>query len=191
MARVLLCSEASLRGEEKATELQMTDSTVRDALRRASGCGLALLPAHAGRPRVLVVEDDDDLRLLLHDELRRGGLDVVGCASGCGAVRQREWIHAMVGDLWSLDVVVTDLRIGEIDGLALLQRVAEAGADLPVVLISAFGDLEARTRAGALGAAAFLDKPVAMETLQRLVYQLARERQRRVRRSAHAPRPRS
>jgi DNA-binding NtrC family response regulator len=191
MARVLLLYEASLRREEKGTTLEMADSTARDAPRSAGGCDPALLPAHAGRPRVLVAEDDDDLRLLLCDELRREGLDVVGCASGREAIRQREWIHAMGGDPWSLDVVVTDLRLGEIDGLALLRHVAEAGVDLPVVLISAFACLRTRARAGALGAAAFLDKPVAMETLRRLVHLLARERRRRVvRGGGHASRPR-
>ena len=170
--------------------LQMAHSMVRDPSWSASGYGPALLPAHAGRPRVLVAEDDDDLRLLLCDELRLEGLDAVGCASGREALRQHEWIHAVAGDPWSLDVVVTDLRLGEIDGLALLRRVAEAGVDLPVVLISAFADVKARVRAAALGAAAFLDKPVAMETLRALVHQLARERQRRVRGNAHASRPR-
>lgn len=171
--------------------MQTVHTTVREPPWSASGRGPALLPAHAGRPRVLVAEDDDDLRVLLLDELSREGLDVVGCASAREAVRQREWIHAMVGDPWSLDVVVTDLRLGEIDGLALLQRVAEVGVDLPVVLISAYADAKARSRASALGAAAFLDKPVAMETFRSLVHQLARERRRRIRGSAYVLRPHS
>ena len=88
-------------------------------------------------------------------------------------------------------MVVTDLRLGEIDGLALLQRVTESGADLPVVLISAYADVKARLRASALGAAAFLDKPVMMEMFRSLVHQLARERRRRIRGSAYVLRPHS
>ena len=116
---------------------------------------------------------------------------MIGCASAREVIRRREWIQAMAGDPWSLDVLVTDLCLGEIDGLALLQRVAEAGVDVQVVLISAFGNLRDRARAGELGAAAFLDKPVAMETLRGLVEQLAWERQRRVRENAHVARPRA
>jgi len=169
--------------------LHTVDTTRLESHWIASECRPALLPAHAGRPRVLVVEDDDDFRVLLVDELCRKGLDVISCASADETVRQREWIYAIVGDPWSLDVIVTDLRLGEIDGLALLQQVAEAGVDIPVVLISAYADLNTRMRASALGAAAFLDKPVSMETLRRLIDQLARARQQRVRESAYLPRP--
>jgi DNA-binding NtrC family response regulator len=150
-----------------------------------------LLGSRGLRPRVLVAEDDDDLRSLLCDELRREGLEVIGCGSAREAARQGEWIGAMAGNPWSLDVVVTDLCLGEIDGLALLQRVAHVGVDVPVVLISAFGDVGARARASEFGAAAFLDKPVEMDRLRSLVRHLARDRQQRQRvrargRSAHS-----
>jgi DNA-binding NtrC family response regulator len=134
------------------------------------------------RPCVLVAEDDDDLRELLCEELRREGNEVVGCASVREAVRRIEWILALAGDPWALDVVVTDLRLGDIDGLALLARIHEAGVDVPVVLMSGFGDWRIRARAGRLGAAGFLDKPLEAQTLRRLVAQLAQERQRRLRR---------
>jgi DNA-binding NtrC family response regulator len=155
-----------------------------------TGSGPALLPAYAGRPRVLVAEDDDEFRVLLRDELSREGFEVVDCANAHEAVRRCDWMDAMAGNPWSLDVVVTDVYLGEINGLALLQRVAEAGVDVPVVLISAFGDTGARARAGELGAAAFLDKPLEIGTLRSLVDQLARERQRRVRARAQLARPR-
>lgn len=157
--------------------------------RTTNECGPRLLAPWVSRPRVLVAEDDDVFQALLRDELGRAGLEVVSCTSASEAVRQREWIDAMAGDPWSLDVVVTDLRLGEIDGLALLQRVAEAGVDVPVVMISGFGDVGARLRAGRLGAAAFLDKPVAMDRLRSLVHKLARERQRRVRAKPQGVRP--
>jgi two-component system response regulator PilR (NtrC family) len=152
--------------------------------------GPALLPAYAGRPRILVAEDDDDFRGLLRDELSREGLEVADCASAREVVGRRDWIDAMAGNPWSLDVVVTDVYLGESSGLALLQRVAEAGVDVPVVLISAFGDTRARARAGELGAAAFMDKPLEIEMLRSLVDQLARERQRRVRARGEGARPR-
>ena len=156
-----------------------------------TGSAPPLLTAHAGRPRILVAEDDDEFRSLLRDELCRDGLEVVDCASAPEATRRREWIDAMAGNPWSLDVVVTDVYLGESDGLSLLQDVAEAGLDVPVVLISAFGDLTARARAGALGAAAFLDKPLEMGLLRNLVDQLACERRRRVRERAQEARARA
>ncbi len=135
------------------------------------------------RSRVLVAEDDEDLRTLIADELRRDGFEVLECADAREAVRRREWTQAMAGDPWSLDLVVTDLRLGDVDGLALLQRIADAGLDIPVVLVSAFGDVSSRLRAETLGAAAFLDKPLAMRALRQLLRQLAWERRRRVRTS--------
>lgn len=157
---------------------------------RTKGFKIRVLASQSSRPRVLVAEEDDDLRALVRDELDREGLEVVGCASAREVVRRSEWIHAMAGDPWSLDVVVADMRLGEIDGLALLQRVAEAGVDVPFVLISASGDVRVRARASELGAAAFLEKPPQMERLRGLVHQLARERQRRIRTSVQGARPR-
>jgi len=176
------------REEEKVMTMQQGETTAFEIPWK--GSGPALLPAYVGRSRVLVAEDDDDLRGLLRDELCRDGLEVVDCASAREAVRRREWVDAMAGNPWSLDVVVTDVYLGEIDGLSLLQGVAEAGLDVPVVLISAFGDTMARARAGELGAAAFIDKPLEMRMLRNLVDQLARERQRRVRARAQGPRQR-
>jgi len=131
--------------------------------------------------RVLLVEDDGDLRRLIAAELKRDRFEVLDCGNAREAVRQPVWSPAMSGDPWSIDVVLTDLRLGDIDGMALLQRIADAGVDVPVVLISGFGGPSVRARAARLGAAAFLDKPVAMPALLRLVRQLARERRRRVR----------
>jgi DNA-binding NtrC family response regulator len=139
------------------------------------------LASRVPRSRVLVVEDDKDLRTLIADELRRDRFEVLACADGHEAVQRREWTQAIAGDPWSLDVVVADLYLGDVNGLTLLQRIADSNADIPVVLVSAFGDVSSRLRAEKLGAAAFLDKPLAMLVLRRLLRQLAWERRRRIR----------
>lgn len=149
----------------------------------------AQLPAQPDGPLVLVAENDEGERLGLRGKPRAGGPRVVSCACVREAVRMREWVGAMVGEPYSLDVVTTDLRLGETDGLVFLELAAREGPELPVVVMSDFAGVRARVRASAAGVAVFLDKPASIATLLRLVRQLAQERRRRVRETANAPRP--
>jgi CheY-like chemotaxis protein len=63
------------------------------------------------------------------------------------------------------DVVVADLRMPGMSGMQVLESVRTRSWNVPVVLISAFGDDEARRRARSLGASAFLEKPIDLAQL--------------------------
>ena len=111
-----------------------------------------LPPANAGR--VLVVEDEFLIRMIVSDYLREIGFTVVEACSGDEAV-------AVLRSGVLFDVVFTDVRMpGSTDGLALLAYVRATQPDLPVVVTSGHL-LPALALAG--GAVEFLAKPCGLE----------------------------
>jgi DNA-binding response OmpR family regulator len=117
-----------------------------------------------GTARILVVDDQPDIRHLLQMTLSAPGIDVREAATGAEALRQ---IGEFRPDLVILDVMMP----GDIDGLALCRRIRQdpAWANLPVILLSARGqkaDAEAGMRAGAN---AYVVKPFSPAALTDMV----------------------
>ena len=108
-------------------------------------------------PRVLIVDDEPGLASTLGAVLRKARFDPVACHSGGEALAALEAAD--------FDVVLTDLRMREMDGLALCARIRGARPDLPVVVMTGFGSLEAAVGAIRAGAYDFVTKPVENETL--------------------------
>jgi FixJ family two-component response regulator len=69
------------------------------------------------------------------------------------------------------DLIVSDVRMPGLNGMQLLESVRRRGWVTPVVLISACGDVEMRRKAEELGSAAFLDKPIDIPELHRVIRQ--------------------
>ena len=67
------------------------------------------------------------------------------------------------------DCIISDVRMPGLTGLQLLESMRSRGWTIPIVLMSAFGDDALRARAAALGATAFLDKPIDLDRLSRVV----------------------
>ena len=108
---------------------------------------------HSGK--VLVIDDDANIRRSLERVLRKAGYDVT-CASN-GTVG----VAALDRD--AFDVVVTDLVMGEMDGMEVLKRVA-AHRDAPeVIMLTGHGTVERAVEAMKLGAYDFLIKPATRE----------------------------
>ena len=121
---------------------------------------------------ILIVDDEPAVRFALEEALSTAGHDVIACGSA-GEARPR------VGDC---DVVVTDLAMPEVDGLALLAELRHDDPDLPVVLVTARGSERTAALAIKAGAWDYLPKPFAIDEL-RLVVARAVEA-RRLRRAA-------
>jgi two-component system response regulator HydG len=109
-------------------------------------------------PHVLLVDDDAEMCRLVADRLARGGTHVTWCTAPSEAIAH------LAGD--AVDVLVTDLRMPEMSGLALAERVAANHPDVPVIVITAFGDLDAAISAIRSGAYDFLNKPFEIEELE-------------------------
>lgn len=113
-------------------------------------------PQAASMPRVLVVEDEFLIRLLVADHLREAGFTVVEAFNGDEAI-------AILNAGALIDLVFTDVRMpGAADGMALLGFVKRTRPDLPVLMTS--GHLEPQL-AYAGGAAEFLPKPCDPEAV--------------------------
>lgn len=112
-------------------------------------------------PRVLIVDDEPDILELLELALTRMGLEVE-CANGVQQALQRL-------DSGKFDLCLTDMRMPDGDGLAVLRHISENSLDLPVAVITAHGNLENAVAALKAGAFDYLSKPVALDQLRSLV----------------------
>ena len=125
--------------------------------------------------RIVIAEDDFEMRRLVADCLRREGYEVHEVADGAELLLRIEDSFFMRRIPVPIDLFITDIRMPVYTGLEIVSGMREAGLEVPVVIMTAFGNPETRQRAEALGAA-LLDKPFKMEALRALVRQLLRQR---------------
>ena len=107
---------------------------------------------------ILLIDDDASLLRVTEYNLSQAGFNVVAAASGRdGLDRFREV---------SPDIVVTDVQLGDIDGLDVLEQIKEEQPEVPVIIITAFGSIELAVRAMHLGAFTFIAKPFDRDALR-------------------------
>src|SRR5260370_8641591 len=102
--------------------------------------------------RVLVIDDDDDIRGLVVTLLQRAGVTVHAAPNGREGLRE---FHA-----WRPDLVVLDVSMPEIDGWSVLDRIRDMSA-VPVLMLTARGDELERVPGLQAGAADYVVKPFA------------------------------
>jgi DNA-binding NtrC family response regulator len=122
-------------------------------------------------PRILIVEDKDSLRAMLQEMLRAENLEVRGVGTGTAAV---ETLRS--GE--PVDLVLTDWRLPGADGLAVLDAARALDPTLPVIMMTAFGSIEAAVDAMKRGAEDFITKPVDPDLLRLLVSRAIERRMR-------------
>lgn len=137
----------------------------------AAAAQLVSVPDVDRPARIVVAEDDFEMRRLVADCLRKQGYEVQEAADGGELPLRIEGDLVTRRDPIPLDLFVTDIRMPVYTGLEIVAGLREAGLDMPVIIMSAFGNPETRERAEALGAA-LLDKPFKMEQLRALVRRL-------------------
>jgi two-component system, NtrC family, response regulator AtoC len=125
--------------------------------------------------RIVIAEDDFEMRRLVADCLRREGYEVHEVADGAELLVRIEDSFFLRCIPVPIDLFVTDIRMPVYTGLEIVGGMREAGLEVPVVIMTAFGNPETRKKAEALGAA-LLDKPFKMEALRALVRRLLRQR---------------
>jgi two-component system response regulator PilR (NtrC family) len=112
-------------------------------------------PARGVAKSVLLVEDEQVLRESIAQLLADEGYEVVEAADGQAAHEQ-----ALARDF---DLVLTDIQMPRMDGLALLGRLQQIAPQTPVIVLTAFGTVESAVSAMKAGAADFLLKPVQFD----------------------------
>jgi two-component system response regulator HydG len=111
--------------------------------------------------RILLVEDDPEMLDLVREHLEGEGHAVVAVGHGVEAItRLREE---------EFDVVLTDLRLPDADGMEVLRVSHATRRDVPVILITAFGTIETAIQAIRQGAYDFVTKPFALDEISLLV----------------------
>ncbi|HWI29447.1 MAG TPA: response regulator [Stellaceae bacterium] len=121
---------------------------------------------------ILAVDDETDVADLFRQHFRR-------------EVRQGQYVlhfacsaEDALGQLArgiepQLIVILSDINMPGMDGLALLREIKQSRPDLPVIMVTAYGDDERRQRAREYGAAEFITKPVDFEVLKSQLRQLS------------------
>ncbi|MHB8988668.1 MAG: sigma-54-dependent transcriptional regulator [Desulfobulbia bacterium] len=110
------------------------------------------------KPRILLIDDDASLRRVTEYNLSSGGFTVLGAASG------REGLALF--HRYNPDLVITDVQLGDLDGLQVLAAVKKESPHTPVLVITAFGSIELAVKAMQEGAFTFLAKPFDREALR-------------------------
>ena len=117
---------------------------------------------------ILIVDDDSSVRRVMQMQLSEAGYDVKVAASGNDALRIATESHPKL--------IITDLRMPDLDGIELLRRLSENEIQTTVIMVTAFGSIETAVQAMRLGAYDYITKPIDYDALQ-LAVQRAMERQ--------------
>ena len=118
--------------------------------------------------RILVVDDDHAFRLSTAELLRQDGYEVVAAGAAMEAL---EVLRAR-----RVDLILLDYRMPGLDGIGLVEALRQHGEDVPILMISGFGTVDAAVRALHLGADDFLTKPVEPDVLSARVAELLERR---------------
>ena len=118
--------------------------------------------------RVLIVDDELNMRLVLGAMLKKEGYDVLAAADGLDALR--------ILKQESVDVVVTDLRMPKLDGMGLLEKILDQYAATPVIIITAHGTVATAVDAIKRGAFDYITKPFEQDDLKNVILKAIKTR---------------
>lgn len=119
------------------------------------------MPAVGDKQRVLIVDDEPDIRELLTLSLSQMNLDsdAVGTLGEARRHVDKGWF----------DLCLTDMRLPDGDGIDLVRHIQKSRPDLPVAIITAYGNVETAVEALKAGAYDFVSKPLKLNELRNLV----------------------
>ena len=148
--------------EEKATENAIAEELVEDTEEVASSIDL---PKVGKRQKIVVVEDDSEIRDYLTEALSED-YDITGCMNG------KEGLAAVLKTM--PDLVVSDVMMPEMDGTTLCSKIKtnNATSHIPVILLTAKSREEDQLEGLETGADAYIVKPFNMEILRRTIVNL-------------------
>ena len=124
----------------------------------ATGAEAAIAVEQPTATTVLVVDDEDSVRDLCRDVVRSSGLRPRTASTTEQALE--------ILDQHPVDIVITDLRVPQLGGIALLKRVRESFPHLAVIILTQYGTIESAVEATRMGAADYLTKPFRVAELR-------------------------
>ena len=111
--------------------------------------------------KLLIVDDQYGIRLLLHEIFKKEGYEVFQAANGFQA------IDIVIKDC--PDLVILDMKIPGMDGVEILKRIKEINKDIKVILMTAYGELDIIEEAKKLGALQYFPKPFDIDEIKKVV----------------------
>lgn len=113
---------------------------------------------------ILIIDDQPGIRLLLDEVFKREGFHTVLASNGIEALRK--------ADESEPDAVLLDMKIPGMNGIDILKRLKAEKPDLPVMMMTAYGELDLIEESVALGAARYFTKPFDIFQIRDAVIQL-------------------
>ena len=110
------------------------------------------------KKRILILDDEEMIRDLLCETLRKKGYDVETCATGKEALK-------MIGE-YGYDLLVTDLRLPDISGMEVMTRLKKKQSDIGIIMITAYGSIKNAVKAMQKGAFDYVTKPFDLDDIE-------------------------
>ncbi len=120
------------------------------------------------KPKILVVDDEPDICKALEFLLKKEGYSVTSVNSGEDALERLKQE--------GFDVVLTDLKMGKVDGMDVLKMAKETNPDCQVIMMTAFASIESAVEAMKKGAADYISKPFLNEEIKLIVRKVIEQR---------------
>jgi len=117
--------------------------------------------------RILVVDDEENTRLALTRLLAREGYDVKTASNGSEALNQIR--------IQPVELIITDLNMPVMNGLSFLRELNREQPSSNVIMITAYGEVESYLEALNLGAFEYLNKPVKLDELKKVMSKMFHE----------------
>lgn len=113
--------------------------------------------------KILIVDDQYGIRILLNEVLKKEGYTTFQAANGVKALE--------IVDEHSPDLVLLDMKIPGMDGIEILKRMRQKEPDIRVIIMTAYGELDMIQEARELGALTHFAKPFDIDDIRRTVKQ--------------------
>ena len=111
---------------------------------------------------LLIIEDEERMRRLLELVLQQEGYDLLLAASGEEGIK-------LLSEHSELDLVLTDLQLGKLSGLDVLEETKKTRPDVPVLIVTGYGTVKSAVEAMRKGAYDYISKPVDHDELKILI----------------------
>ena len=118
--------------------------------------------------KILIVDDEINIRFVLSAMLKKEGYAVASAADGLEALQ--------ILKTGRIDVVVTDLKMPHLDGMGLLNRITEQFPEVPVIIITAYGTVATAVEALKKGALDYITKPFELDDLKHVISKAVKTR---------------
>jgi two-component system, NtrC family, response regulator PilR len=115
--------------------------------------------------RIMIIEDDKEMRSLLKDFLEEEGFETDSASNGVDALQVLSKDH--------FDLVITDIRMPGLTGLDILPRMRRLKPEIPIIVMTAYGSDDVRRRSLERGATIYLEKPIHLSKLRTVIREMA------------------